>query len=1003
MHSPKSLNRCARVRYVSPPQLVTTPSEYPGRVTIGELSNEVLLNIFRYYLDASPRFWPGLVHVCRKWRQIVFASQRALHLRLFCTHGTPVLKTVDCWPALPIVVQYGGSLALDPSKDKDDIMAALKQSDHVNSISLTVTISLLEKLSAIKRPFSELEDLVLLSRDGVQLTLPGTFRWGPRLRSLHLTRITFPALPQLLYSSRKLVDLQLHEVLNPWRLPPEALTNALSGMAQLQSLSLHFLSTADYFGAAPPSGKRVVLPALTRLDFRGVTEYLDDLVARIDAPRLGDIEVTFFNKSILDLSKLSEFIDRIEMHKSDCRTHILSFERAISISLVQPGAPACPKLQLLCEPPSGQLFSIARICIHFSAFLPSTEDLRISAVRPSKRKDSFYSGRLPGSVDSSTGVEPFRVKQFRVFQNLSTNIVYALQLLDRRGETVLPMKWNMNDYATSVNHAEQGTIEMLSDDVLLNIFRYYLDASPRSWSELAHVCQGWRQIVFKSTLGLGLRLYCTYGTPVLKTLDCWLPLPLVVDYGGSPVLSPPAPEDEENIMAALKQSNHVCSISLTFTNSLLEKVSTISEPFSELEELVLFSRDNVRLTLPSTFRWGTHLRTLHSTRIVIPALPQLLSPSTDLVDLQLHEIPNVGYFSPDAFANALSSMTQLQTLSLHFLSLPPRRNYLGLPPQSGERVVLPALTCLKYRGTSKYLDSLVARIDAPRLGDIDITFFNQPTMDASQLGRFIERIEMQTPLNQADVQTSAHAISISFTNSSTSTSLQLQITCKQLDWQLSAVAQVCDQFSPFLFRIRNLGIYTTQSSSGQDDVDGEQWLELLRAFGGAKDLRVAGELSTNILCALRPVDRGNVTVLPSLRRLRVVGPMAVHGPEWDTLLSFINSRSAWVDATYYLCPICKCRFERKLRYHFEVHLISEHAYRIMCSYCDDFKSPLHDDYFLLYHLVFEHPEVTRNDAHTNPLNLHSSEREDFIRRHSYLRTPDIVAPSTTVTSPTPNS
>jgi hypothetical protein len=31
-----------------------------------------------------------------------------LRLRLFCTHGTPVLKTLDCWPTLPIVVQYGG-------------------------------------------------------------------------------------------------------------------------------------------------------------------------------------------------------------------------------------------------------------------------------------------------------------------------------------------------------------------------------------------------------------------------------------------------------------------------------------------------------------------------------------------------------------------------------------------------------------------------------------------------------------------------------------------------------------------------------------------------------------------------------------------------------------------------------------------------------------------------------------------------------------------------------
>ncbi len=112
---------------------------------------------------------------------------------------------------------------------------------------------------------------------------------------------------------------------------------------------------------------------------------------------------------------------------------------------------------------------------------------------------------------------------------------------------------------------------------------------------------------------------------------------------------PPAPEDEDNIMVALEQSDHVYSIHLTISSSLLKKLSTISEPFLELEDLLLLSHleDNVELTLPSAFWWGHRLRTLHSTRIAFPSLPQLLLPSQDLVDLQLHEIPGVGYFSPE--------------------------------------------------------------------------------------------------------------------------------------------------------------------------------------------------------------------------------------------------------------------------------------------------------------------------------------------------------------------
>ncbi|KAI9450235.1 hypothetical protein BJY52DRAFT_1192001 [Lactarius psammicola] len=140
-----SLKR-ASARRESTPQTLATIIQRHNRATIGKLSNKVLLNIFRYFLDVSPRRWPTLVHICRKWRRIVFAFDRDLHLRLFCTHGTPVLKTLYCWPALPIIVEYGGFLGLDPPapEDEDNIMAALKQIDRINSIRLTVTKPTLE-------------------------------------------------------------------------------------------------------------------------------------------------------------------------------------------------------------------------------------------------------------------------------------------------------------------------------------------------------------------------------------------------------------------------------------------------------------------------------------------------------------------------------------------------------------------------------------------------------------------------------------------------------------------------------------------------------------------------------------------------------------------------------------------------------------------------------------------------------------------------------------------
>jgi hypothetical protein len=558
---------------------------------------------------------------------------------------------------------------------------------------------------------------------------------------------------------------------------------------------------------------------------------------------------------------------------------------------------------------------------------------------------------------------------------------------------------------------QRVTIETLSDDTLLNVFRRCMDTAPQFWPTLAWVCHRWRQIIFTSPLGLNLRLHCTYGTPVLKTLDCWPTLPIIVQYGGFPNLKPPAPKDEDNIIVALKQSGRVSSIDLTVTSSLLEKLSAISEPFLGLEKLALFSRDTMPLALPNTFRWGPHLRTLHSTKIAFASFPQLLLPSQNLVDIQLHEIPISGYFAPDAFADSLSEMAQLETLSLHFLSLPPRRTYLNLPPQPGERVVLPSLTCFKYRGTSKYLDNLVARIDTPRLGDIDITLFSQPTMDTSQLGRFIERIEMQTSLTQAEVQTSPYAISISFTNSSTSgTPLRLQISCRQLDWQLSSMAQVCGQLSPFLFRVKELNIDTTQSPNGQDDLGGEQSLDLFRAFGAATDLRVAGVLVSDILCALRPADRGRTnetSALPALRNLHADKPIEMHGLSWDAIQSFIISRSlsgrpVKVHVPSYQCHICHANFEQQQA--LKCHLGGKHVYQFLCSYCGDFEcTPSRGlAHLLREHLEDKHPDVARNDkVISNPFltSLSPLQHESLVYRHGSVRAPELAVPFTTVTPP----
>lgn len=248
-------------------------------------------------------------------------------------------------------------------------MAALKRPDRVISICLTITTSLLEKLFTIKGALSELQDL-LLSRDGVPLTLPSTFRWSQRLRRLHMTGIALPTLPHLLTSSTDLIDLQFHDVFLPWQFPPKTFMEVLSKLGQLRSLSLHFSSTADYHHSLLPYLEGISLPVLTTLNYRGSMAYLEGIVAMIDAPLLVGIEITFFDHPVLALSKLNNFINQIDIYRSHCGAHMFSSEPTISISLIQPEAPMFLKLEALCKPLRRiQISSIVQICLKFSPFL----------------------------------------------------------------------------------------------------------------------------------------------------------------------------------------------------------------------------------------------------------------------------------------------------------------------------------------------------------------------------------------------------------------------------------------------------------------------------------------------------------------------------------------------------------------------------------------------------------------------------------------------------------
>ena len=546
------------------------------------------------------------------------------------------------------------------------------------------------------------------------------------------------------------------------------------------------------------------------------------------------------------------------------------------------------------------------------------------------------------------------------------------------------------------------TMAKFPNEVLLNVFGCYLEASPQSWHRLVRVCKKWRHIILASPRGLRLRLYCTHGTPVSEALDHWPALPIVMRYGGSPPSHPPGPGDEDNIVAALKHFDRVRSISLTVTSSLLEKLGTIvEEPFSELEDLVLLSHDRNGQTFPSAFQGGSHLRSLHATGIAFHSLPELLLSSQNLVDIQIHRIPSFGYFSPEAFASAMAGMSQLQSLSLHFISLPSRRNDVGIPPSSGSPTVLPTLSRLKFRGTSEFLNHLLARIDAPCLRDIEIFFFNQLTFDISQLGKFIDRTEIQKSHRRVDIQTTERGVHISFTQPGALTRLALHTSCEQLDWQLFCLTQICNHFSTFLPSVEDLRIDATQPPRVQDDMDSDRWLDLICLFGGARTFRVAGDLAPDIVRALRPANRILGAVLPVLRNLYVQDSAPLSTPSREDMVSLIVWRrlsgcpisvgyTQLGERPVYQCLNCDVGFTQH-------QILSGRMSdkRIRCHFCHRFTCSQGRPYLYQEHLRRRHPNVAPPKWSISDI-LRGSGPD---HSHKYLFAP--IVSKRTDTTPTP--
>jgi hypothetical protein len=321
--------------------------------------------------------WRTLVHVCRRWRTLVFGSPHHLNLQLFCSISTPVPAKLDIWPALPIVVYQH----CFPEQNLDNLIAAIKHDDRVCKIDFRwfYDRGKLEKIvSVMQVPFPALTNLKLsFSEWGIEAVpvLPDLLlgRSAPLLQHLELDGLSFPGLPNLLLSTTGLVSLELRGIPHSWYISPDAMVTHLSALTRLCSLTLEFEprgSRPDRESRHSPPPTRTLLPALTQLKFEGVNKYAEDLVTRIDTPQLDNLDMTFFNDTVLDISHLSQFISRhVPKFQAPNRADVAFSDDHITATLFFP-APGYESLVLgiLCDESAGQISSLIQLC---RSFLPA--------------------------------------------------------------------------------------------------------------------------------------------------------------------------------------------------------------------------------------------------------------------------------------------------------------------------------------------------------------------------------------------------------------------------------------------------------------------------------------------------------------------------------------------------------------------------------------------------------------------------------------------------------
>ncbi|KAN0133893.1 hypothetical protein V8E53_008325 [Lactarius tabidus] len=419
------------------------PTSDDPYVTIHWLNDDILLGVFNCYRLHNEYHWNRLLwwcklsHVCQRWRHLIHECASHLDMQIPCTNRNHIVGTLDHLPPLPLFVHYTYPREMVPTEqDELRIYHALRLHDRVRYLYLHLPPSILHKaLLLMDEPFPILEVLILETENCIPFTLPKAFV-APNLRELGLPGISPPRRLRLLTSPStvSLVALTISNIETSSYFRPRVLIARLSSLPQLEDLYIGFSipipgpsTERELLGEQRAS---VTLSSLKTLRFKGVSAYLESLVAQITVPLLERLDITLFNQIIFALPHLDRLInitDRLKLPDAVVlfRSHEITVTTKHSSYIWEKGPLS---LRVMCQPLDWQIDCAAQICSGIIPTLSSVERLRL---------ERHFSGwDIPtelqnGAIDSTTWHELLRsfigVQELYISHKLLEELSRALQ------------------------------------------------------------------------------------------------------------------------------------------------------------------------------------------------------------------------------------------------------------------------------------------------------------------------------------------------------------------------------------------------------------------------------------------------------------------------------------------------------------------------------------------------------------------------------------------------